>query len=111
MARIPNPHAGQTTEQLIREELADGGVPLVCDEPGCPAVSGRSPEALLRDRDGPAKACTGVHEGCGGRFVVADLDGPIGPVEPDVDGSRTEAEAEKRLDERRERHFDEEGHF
>lgn len=77
MAHLPNPHAGQTVESLIRRELGRGNVPLVCDAEGCPAVSGASPAALLRDREEPHRACSGTHEGCGGTFVVADLDGPV----------------------------------
>lgn len=83
MAQIPNPYAGQTVESLIRKELERDNIPLVCDEDDCPAVSGRSPSVLLRERDEPQLACTGTHDGCGGSFVVADLDKPVGPLEPD----------------------------
>jgi len=82
MAQLPNAHAGQTVESLIRDELERGNVPLVCEEEGCDAVSGRSPSVLLRDRDEAHKACSATHEGCGGTMVVADLDNPVGPLEP-----------------------------
>jgi len=76
MARIPNREAGQSVESLIRSELEQDNIPLVCDEEECPAVSGLSPSVALRERD-EAHNVLGFHENCGGSFEVADLKEPV----------------------------------
>lgn len=76
MAQMPNPHAGQTVESLIRKELEKGNIPLVCENDDCNCVSSVSPKVALRERD-EAHNVLGFHEGCGGSFVVADLKQPV----------------------------------
>lgn len=72
MPRLPNPHAGQTTESLVNKELDRGDIPTVCF--GCGAVSSISARRFTETLSASCPQVLGSCEGCGETFVPVDED-------------------------------------